>query len=94
MVNDQNDGWNAFTVSVFDDGTYKKEVFGGSEAGGCSIRNDTVYFNTGRLKGEAMVFTRGPSGCVYEPALLSQKDRTGMRVNFDSLFCTAKVYSP
>lgn len=94
LVNDQNDGWNAFTVSLFNDSTYKKEEFLSSAGGDYSVINDTVYFTTGALEKQTLVFGKDSLGCNGEPKLVFQRYTTVVRVIFDSLFCGRKISRP
>jgi hypothetical protein len=82
FVNDQNDGWNAFSITLRDNNTYKREDFGSSYTGKYHISGTTISLGKNEI-----VFDTTSSGCIYNARYGKEESLTDMRVVFDNLFC-------
>lgn len=86
VVNDQNDGFDAFNIVIYDDSSYVKTEFLSEQTGSYAIINDNIYFKSGTLKNYELVLEKDSSGHISKTALTYQKQVTQMRTLFDSLF--------
>jgi len=95
FVNDQNDGFDAFNISIFDDSTYERDasLFEEDVQRGNYSTNDTaIYFKSGKLNGDRIVFAKDSSGRINKPVLYQYNiSSTPMRIIFDSLFLIKRV---
>ena len=89
FVNDQNDGFNAFNISIFDDSSYKKDqsLFAEDvERGEYSMNDTAIYFTSGKLNGGRIAFEKDRQGRLQKPILYRHGImNTPMRIIFDSL---------
>ena len=87
FVNDQNDAFNAFNISIFSDSNYEKSEFLSEEGGTYSLTNEAIYFKTGPLQDNKLRFTNDNLGCVKASQLVYVNHTTTMRTILDSLYC-------
>jgi hypothetical protein len=87
LVNDQNDGWNAFSITLRNDNTYKREDFGSNETGKYSVSDTIILLNGNNQSGGKIIFDTTRFGCPYNIKYFQTDNPTSMRVVFDSMFC-------
>ena len=86
FVNEGNDGWNAFNISIYNDSTYDKREME-SKMGAYTMHGTEIYFKYGPCKDCKLIIDKDSTGCVHDPVLISDDHTTHMRVIFDSLYC-------
>jgi hypothetical protein len=87
LVNSNNDGFNAFNLSLRSDSSYAKTELVFNATGKYAIIDSLVIFKSGPYEGGKMIFHRDSLGCMNEPLLIEGTRETAMRVLFDSMFC-------
>jgi hypothetical protein len=86
FVNDQNDGFNGFNICIYSDSSYEKREWE-SNAGQYTMTDSAIYFKTGPLQDNKLVFGKDSAGCISQPQLIYEDRITAMRIILDSLFC-------
>jgi hypothetical protein len=91
LVDEGNDGWNAFPIAFSDDSTFKIEYFSFGdpdiETGKYSISEKSIYVFRQNSRKDKIIFDRTSTGCLYNVKYLSGDRTINMRVVRDSLFC-------
>ncbi len=87
LVNDQNDGFNAFNINFWDDHTYSTDNLSTDKSGRYSIAGNVIILDSAHADEERIAFDKNMLGCMYHVRYVTKKDTTDTRVIFDSLFC-------
>jgi hypothetical protein len=86
LVNDQNDGWNAFSIILRDDNTYKIEDTEVRETGNYTISDNIIFLDCKSKQKDSIKFDRRTFGGISNVRYISKDRVTIMRVVSDSLF--------
>src|SRR5882724_2332093 len=87
MVNDQNDGWNAFSIVLMDNNTYRATGITPEKSGRYTISRDTIYLDGNGSYDGKILFKKNALDCLFRIQYYDGQRVTDMRIILDSLFC-------
>jgi hypothetical protein len=87
LVNSGNDGWDAFSIFLYDDSTYSVDDIPSDNTGKYTIQDTVIHLGSSKPGGQKIMFNKTALGCMYNVHYVSDNRVTDMRVIDDNLCC-------